>query len=64
MPNAQASPIPSCRLYKPAGLAVVRLNGKDFYLGPHGSETSLEEYGRLLAEWIAGGQGWSSGHAA
>jgi len=35
MPNARRSRIPSYRLYKPTGLAVVRLKGRDFYLGKH-----------------------------
>ncbi len=41
---------PMYRLYKPKGLAVVRIDGKDFYLGKHGSPESWERYHRLLAE--------------
>ena len=47
---------PRYRRHKASGLAVVTLNGRDFYLGPHGSEVSRAEYDRLLAEWLAGGR--------
>ena len=33
MPNARKSTIPSYRLHKPSGQAVVTLNGRDHYLG-------------------------------
>ncbi len=45
--------IPSYRLHKPSGLAVVRLNGKDVYLGKHGTPESQAEYRRVIAEWLA-----------
>lgn len=48
--------IPSYRLHKPTGQAVVRLDGRDHYLGKHGSEASHEKYHRLIAEWLASGQ--------
>jgi integrase len=48
--------IPSYRLHKPTGQAVVRLDGRDFYLGKHGSEASQESYRRLIAEWLTNGQ--------
>ena len=48
--------IPSYRLHKPSGLAVVRLNGRDIYLGKHGTEASQEAYHRHIAEWLASGQ--------
>ena len=44
---------PSYRLHKASGQAVVTLGGKDFYLGPHGTEASRNEYNRVLAEWLA-----------
>lgn len=44
---------PSYRLHKPTGQAVVTLNGKDFYLGKHGTPTSRECYDRKVAEWLA-----------
>ena len=43
--------VPSYRHYRPKGLGVVRLDGRDIYLGPHGSEESVERYNRLIAEW-------------
>ncbi len=44
---------PSYRLHKPSARAVVTLDGRDYYLGPHGSDESKAEYDRLLAEWLA-----------
>ena len=52
MPGVKTRRIPSYRLHKPTGLAVVRLNGKDFYLGKHGTPESQEEYTRRIAEWL------------
>src|SRR5687767_11461572 len=46
---------PSYRLHKPTGQAVVTLNGKDFYLGKHGTAESKAAYGRKIAEWNASG---------
>lgn len=46
---------PKYRLYRPKNLGVVRLDGKDHYCpGPYGSDESLAEYYRLLADWKAG----------
>jgi hypothetical protein len=45
--------LPSYRLHKVSGQAVVTLNGRDHYLGPHGSPESYEEYKRLIGEWTA-----------
>jgi integrase len=42
-------------LHKPTGQAVVRLDGRDFYLGKHGTEPSQEAYHRLIAEWLTTG---------
>jgi hypothetical protein len=44
--------LPSYRLHQPSGRAVVRLDGKDHYLGKHGTEASQESYRRLIAEWL------------
>src|SRR5262245_24345065 len=44
--------IPAYRLHKPTGQAVVRLDGRDHYLGKHGTEASQEQYRRLIAEWL------------
>ncbi|MEW4570473.1 hypothetical protein AB1L88_21620 [Tautonia sp. JC769] len=45
--------IPKYRHYKPKDLAVVRIEGKDSYLGPYGSAQSHEKYRRLIASWLA-----------
>ncbi len=45
--------VPSYRLHKASGQAVVALNGRDHYLGPHGSPEGHEEYRRVLQEWLA-----------
>lgn len=37
-------------LHKPSGQAVVRIKGRDYYLGPYGSPGSKEKYHRLVAE--------------
>src|SRR5262245_52572740 len=47
--------VPTYRLHKPSGQAVVTLSGAgggrhDVYLGPHGSPESLAEYERVIAE--------------
>ncbi len=44
--------IPSYRHYKPKNLAVVRLDGRDHYLGRYGSPESRERYDRLIAQWL------------
>jgi hypothetical protein len=45
--------LPKYRHYKPKDLAVVRIDGKDHYLGKFGSEASKEKYRRLIAELVA-----------
>jgi integrase len=47
---------PSYRLHKPSGQAVVTLDGRDLYLGRHGSAESRAEYDRLISEWLANGR--------
>lgn len=54
-PGRRAKP-PSYRLHKPTGQGVVTLNGKDFYLGLHGTPDSREAYDRRIAEWYASGR--------
>src|SRR5947209_441581 len=48
--------LPSYRLHKPTGQAVVTLDGRDYYLGKHGTPGSEAEYDRLIAEWLANGR--------
>jgi integrase len=45
--------LPSYRLHKPSGRAVVTLDGRDYYLGDFGTPESRDAYERLLAEWLA-----------
>jgi integrase len=44
---------PSYRLHKARNLAVVTIDGKNYYLGRYGSPESHEKYARLIAEWRA-----------
>jgi hypothetical protein len=39
---------PVYRLHKSRGCAVVTINGRNFYLGKHGSPESYEKYSRLI----------------
>ena len=52
MPSRKGK-VPSYCLHKRSGRAVVRLNGKDHYLGKYGSPESQEEYQRLIQIWLA-----------
>lgn len=45
---------PKYRHYKPKDLAVVRLDGRDYYLGKYNSPESWEKYHRLIAQWLRG----------
>jgi hypothetical protein len=47
--------VPKYRLHKRSGQAYVSLNGRDLYLGAHGSEQSRAEYDRVIAEWLSSG---------
>ena len=48
--------VPSYRLHRSSGQAVVTLSGRDHYLGPHNTAESKAAYQRLVAEWLAGGR--------
>ncbi len=52
-PSAPGRRLPSHRLHKPSGRAVVTLGGRDHFLGPWGSEESREAYRRVIGEWLA-----------
>lgn len=43
--------IPSYRFHKARNCAVVTIDDRNFYLGPHDSPESYEKYARLIAEW-------------
>ena len=55
MPRLTTTP-PKYRKHKRSGQAVVTLNGRDYYLGPHGSKTSRAEYDRVISEWLVNGR--------
>ncbi len=42
---------PSYRFHMASGQAVVTIDGRDHYLGRHGSAPSHERYSQLIAEW-------------
>jgi len=56
MPASATCSAPKYRLYRPKHLGVVRLNGRDFYLGEYGSVASREKYDQLVAQWLANGR--------
>ncbi len=56
MSERNISRVPKYRHYKPKNLAVVRIDGKDHYLGSYGSPESQETYRRLVAEWLSKGR--------
>ena len=43
--------VPKYRLHKATGQAVATFNGRDIYLGKHGSKESEAYYSQLLAEF-------------
>ncbi len=53
MPASTKLRIPVYRHHKPSGLASVRLDGRDIYLGRHGTPESRSEYQRVIAEWLS-----------
>ncbi len=50
---ARRARVPSYGLHKPSGQARVIIDGKQVYLGKHGSPGSLDEYARVIAEHFA-----------
>ena len=48
--------MPVYRRHPASGQAVVTLDGRDFYLGPHSTAASRREYDRLIGEWLAAGR--------
>lgn len=53
---SKQSKVPSYRHQKSRGLAVVRIDGKDYYLGPWQSEESKLKYDALIKQWLANGR--------
>jgi integrase len=48
--------IPAYTLHRASGQAVVRVDGRDVYLGKHGTAASKAAYDRTIAEWLARGR--------
>ena len=47
---------PAYCLHKATGQAVVRIDGRDCYLGTYGTEVSRQRYNQLISEWYANAQ--------
>ncbi len=60
MPKLSKS-LPKYQKHRASGQAVVTLNGRDHYLGPHGTKASKREYDRLIAEYLSSGRSASFG---
>jgi integrase len=56
MPKLTDTHIPSYCRHRGSGQAYVQLDGRDFYLGKHGTKESRDAYDRKIAEWIAAGR--------
>ena len=48
--------VPTYRLHKPSGQAIVEFEGKRVYLGTYDTHESRERYRRAVAEWLANGR--------
>ena len=46
--------LPSYLLHKPTGQARVQIAGKDYYLGPFGSDESRRRYGEVISRVASG----------
>ena len=60
-PGRRKQKVPSCRLHKASGQAIVTLpdglgRRRDVLLGTHGTQASRVEYARVIAEWEAAGR--------
>ena len=56
MPKLAANAVPSYRLHKQSGQALVTLDGRDICLGKHNTPESHQRYAQLIAEWLANGR--------
>ena len=56
MPKLKDNALPSYRLHKQSGQAVVTLSGRDLLLGQHNTAASRAEYQRRVSEWVANGR--------
>lgn len=48
--------LPSYRLHRASGQAIVTIAGRDLYLGRYNSPESRDAYDRAIAEWVGGGR--------
>ena len=48
--------LPKYCLHKTTGRAFVRIEGKMYYLGKHGTAASRREYDRIIGEFVANGR--------
>lgn len=53
--------VPKYRKHRASGQAIVEINCRRHYLGPHGSKASKIEYDRLITEWLSSGRSTSFG---
>lgn len=47
------SKVPSYRLHRGSGQAIVTISRRDFYLGRHNTPDSRRRYNRLIAEYLS-----------
>lgn len=60
MPRLSHS-VPRYRKHRASGQALVEINGRRHYLGPHGTKASKLEYDRLITEWLSAGRSTAFG---
>jgi len=56
MPRSVGQSIPKYRKHRATGQAVCTINGRDYYLGPHGTKASRIVYDRIICEWLENGR--------
>lgn len=56
MPKLAENAVPSYRLHKQSGQAIVTLNGQDITLGRYGTRASRDRYNQIIGEWLAAGR--------
>lgn len=56
MPKLTAERVPSYRLHRQCGQAIVTFSGRDVLPGAYGTRASREKYTRLMHEWEAAGR--------
>jgi integrase len=56
MISAKSDRIPRSSQHKASGQAVVRLNGRDIYLGQYGTPEARAKYERTISEWLSAGR--------